>query len=1078
MVNKAYTNDPVAEYVAPLFDRWAAENIRKKFVPDNSEANAEYARKTIVTTGDGGGITGYSFRFKFWLSPLFWITSALSSLAGTFMGFFGYKKVKDRDRAEHDQKILEELVKLNDSLVEKPLVDENQKELWKLSAQIHDHETRYKLQWMIRHRPEVLEKDLAAAKINAEAQIRAQEQQAIPEFNSHQALNDTLTTQEKVYWGLSLGFTFLKWFIPLLCLAGVLFVSSSGFGFNPLKAFFNNTIGLAFFGGAVGAGVLAVIAKTFTFSHRKQKIIEARYEKAEEEFNANNQLFENLLSFEKQGIYKDRFSHLWKLHFGPEQKASPSRVAIQNDFLKGMRAVIADSNKFTDFDNKFLAKIKIPVDTPKLETVIVTQEQLDLQDMRPVNQLPKKENRNLFLTSLGLGIMWFICAASAPGVNFTHAPTLIALFTTPTGWIMLAAFVAVGLLLAIPRYFIERAKKLEEREEKIQDYLLAHKKDYDKIKNDLTAEEKERWTKIQAIGEPSRRAAREREFFDCRLDPTRPKPTLLTLSVDVIQYKAVTKPGPIFDLNKYQRFNENNLTNRERLRVGFNACFSFLEFGGPVFFLGGLTVVHLGTLLTLVPAVFNWPLVALCVAAAIVGIIVGAVNTHIEIEKIKKEREEKAQKEMEFNQLEFERLLSQENMLINKNDLRNKWLDINNNWDTEWGGNLPAKAQIQRDFLQGVKCVMNGTCSTEDFNTQFNSLKNDFKICTDKYKAEQAEIEKNKNRDIPDFEKNQKKYAALAKGTGANFTLTSQERRDIVVDAFKPYIRTAIPVIFLALAVAGLGLSIAGALVITGPVGGAILLTALIVITILAIRKMRAERESKLTDRKTREATVHEEIDKHEAEYNKIMAPEKVSTLDPHGKISEKWTALTTMGNSLVKAEMQKDFLEGLRAVEINPEKHYKKFEKNCLDKLNPNQAVDAVSERVAKKAVDPLTPNTIRTEEAAALGLKPAAVPAVEGSHAKIASGLFDPTKTFPEQPTLKQQATLYTHDSRGNALDLALSEDFSLRPSVPTSHILPKSASSPNLLMWKTNTGTREENIPQARNPNQAPAPLASPK
>jgi hypothetical protein len=836
---------------------------------------------------------------------------------------------------------------------------------------------------------------------------------------------DKTVAQDKSKLNLSTFGTSVRWFIPVFCVFGmILFSVDGGLTLNLLTQFFSSPIGISITVASVAAGAGAGLIRRFANSKFKQ-LIRKRKLSAPQEYEANLKEFEELMKLiPDEGDNSEKIQWIrstWEQirdykFYAIENKRtrSPAQVEMQKEFLSGLRSLIDMGLPTFDVfkENHIFTLNTVLPETIDNNTELTDEEKSDLSvDM---NTLPKADRWSVFRSVFGFSFMWFLIALSLPGIDFTSIPALLALFTSPPGWIILGVCVIAAIVAVIPKVFSKRRLKLKERRERVQQYLLEYE-DRRKERNDPHINAL--WEKINQIDDIALRAQLQREALANR-----------QVEDEVLKNHLKTNKAPekiIFnDRNKYVLYHEGKLTRTDKWSVVRSAIGSYLNVSIPVFCVAGLVLVNItagligfGAIAMLFTTPVGWGLIAVAVT---VGIIFAARKAYVKTKEKIQEREEKAAAEMEFNELEFNRLKF-------TGIQQSIWDDIKNSS----AFNHSAKVELQRDFL---KCVMYDKAHYENQAKECHDFFNNFV----KLQITQKITEKNKTRIIPSFEKNKSKYDAIQKNK-----LTLGDFSQVLKSSATSLLIGA-PILGLAALMVTIGVT-AGVLTVMGPIGWAFLGVAIIVAGTYMVYTFNKQRNLKLAERETNAET---EVATNNTEFEKLMGEALELTHDQKQIISEKFQEISTLGhNKPATAEIQKDFLEGLKAVVINPQKHYEIFEENVLNKIIPVVALIA---------------------------------PMAESGRGN--GSLISLSKLSREsdltQPTHMQSEALFLRDSRENERDRSQEQDSSLLPSKPTFRIPLKMTLCERFSMWKANIGKWAGNIRLTRNPNQGYEPLANPK
>lgn len=731
---KPQNKDPVAAYVDPLYTQLATETFRKqllatehfdpgvKFTGDDKfEQRSEASDEALVTFFDYMGIVGYSLNRSLGTSYVFWGSLVVSAIAAAIAARLGFLKARQHILEARDHKILKKLAELSQAY---EALDEQKKSarktFWEHSNRIQHYEARMKFQLLI------LDDELKITQDNITqlAALVANNKPAIPEFDqqhekNYVALNnpDFKPTEKNAFRRSKAG-AFLRWFIPILCVVGGVFLMIHGVSTATLVSFFESHIAQAFMGGAVLAGIIAVIAKEKT-SLRLRKIVRERYEKAAVEYDANETRYKYLIELIEDQNKKTQINLAWSKITDHRKKRSPARVAMQNDLINGLCAVLTTPGDYEKFNADFLQPVinKDFEADEQYQDLLPPEEDADLNEALPLDALTHDVKRNLILSSIGFGLMWMVSFASVPGVNLTRFPTFMAFLTHPIGWITMGSSLVLGVAFAGIRAHFNRQKRIEERRERVQEYLLSYKLQYEhrEKSNTLSPELKNQWAKTQKINDIAIRAHWQQKLLSPKITPQEMTEMDNAIEKDIIRGRYIDKPLPTFDTEKYNRYNENRLTHKEIFGLAVMATLTFCEFALPVLCAGGFAFFTVGISMA---TPLGWTALGLGVLALSVGTAFLIKNTYGEVKKIKADRLEKAKDEMEFNESEFNRLIHDFDA-TQKAALTKKWLGLKQN--THY--NNPAKVVIQQDFLEGLKSVLaNGQIDA----VKYQSFSSDF----------------------------------------------------------------------------------------------------------------------------------------------------------------------------------------------------------------------------------------------------------------------------------------------------------------------------------------------------------------
>jgi len=747
-----------------------------------------------------------------------------------------------------------------------------------------------------------------------------------------------IVAQDRSKLNVSTVGTSLRWFIPVFCVFGmILFSVDGGFTLQLLTQFFSSPMGIGVTVGAVTVGASAGLIRRF-FNSRSKALIRKRKLSAPKEYEANLIEFDKLYEIvpeDKQIFVRQAWDRIIQHKFYTienKRTRSPAQVDMQKEFLIALRLYLDtghDVENYNNFHTHFISNLDetLPA-TLDNNTQLSEEEKADLST--DMNTLSTLDRNSVLRSAFGFSLMWFLIALSLPGIDFTDIPTMVALFTTPPGWVILGCCIAVGIIGFIPKYFSKKRLKLKERRERVQHYLLEYEE-----RRKTRPELYDLWKDINTIDDIALRArVQHKALASANLEED--AKVITALCKEYRLSNKIIKPAMFNQNNKYVLYHEGKLTRADKWSVLRSGIGSYFNASIPVFCMAGLVLINLTvgfvgflSLLALVTTPVGWGLLAIAIT---VGLIFAIRKIYVKTQEKIKEREDRALEEMEFNELEFKRLGSQ------RQDI---WDHITNTKDFS----KPAIVELQKDFLASLlydQRHVHGGSETTKFYTGFKALEIEIRA-----------KEKNKDRIIPTFADNQDKYDAIN-----NKKLTTREMGEVTKSALGAVLTGLLPGVGIGALIVTIGIT-AGVLSIMGPIGLAIIGVGLLIGVGYAVYRFNEQRELKIAERqnKTNSETA---IATYDSEFNKLISQKKpgsnielVLTTEQAKAISDKWEAINTLEynddaqpkiklkyNDAAQAEIKKDFLEGLKCVVIYPDKFYEKFITTALVKKEQKQSL------------------------------------------------------------------------------------------------------------------------------------------
>lgn len=271
-------------------------------------------------------------------------------------------------------------------------------------------------------------------------------------------------------------FTFLKWFILVLCLSGAAIFGLEEPIRQTVQAFLANPVDMTFLFSAGLIGLIASYSKYHT-NRSTQKFKYARYKITRAEYKANQAKFEELIqNLELEETQRTIIKNSWNIITDKKSSISPARVAMQNDFLAQL--ILINMGNFDEFNKTYLQKIAEAKKNNHscFENFSSPYEKSDLTGYIPPGKLPPSEEKTLILSTMGSGLIWFLSILSVPGMVFNEWSCFINFALNPWGLLTIGASLFVGILSAAWKYHTGYEKRLAEHQERMDGYL----EDYEK----------------------------------------------------------------------------------------------------------------------------------------------------------------------------------------------------------------------------------------------------------------------------------------------------------------------------------------------------------------------------------------------------------------------------------------------------------------------------------------------------------------------------------------------------------------------------------------------------------------------